>query len=312
MKQAEEQAGRQHTVMTQERNRSASVQATLMHISDLHASRYFQHHIAEQLAQQAHALQPDLLVISGDFVQRADFPEQWHAITAYLKTLPQPQLVVPGNHDVPLFQMFDRLMAPLKLYRRYISDNLNPTFRLPGLLVVGGCTAHGLTISGGYLSAEQLATMEQTFQQAPPGTCKVAVMHHQVIEPPGAHGDIRIANDRNVVRMFERCSVDLMLCGHVHVPHVGNTRGLFPDIRRGTIVCQSGTSTSSRLRGGRSPNSFQLIQIHLHAIEIMTYGYRTTTARFEPVQEYILPRVETPIDPVADLYDQPGQSVNMQ
>src|SRR6185503_6114435 len=128
-----------------------------MHISDLHAGPPFRLTLAEQVAREAHDLKPDLVVVSGDFVQRADFANQWRAITAYLKTLPEPRLVVPGNHDVPLFNPFKRVFRSLAYYKRYISPNLNPVFERPGLVVVGGNTAHGLTVDGGRLSAEQIA-----------------------------------------------------------------------------------------------------------------------------------------------------------
>ncbi|MBC8076215.1 MAG: metallophosphoesterase, partial [Chloroflexales bacterium] len=131
----------------------------LMHISDLHAGPPFNLLGQLQVAREAHELQPDLLVISGDFVQRADFTTQWRTIAAYLKLLPQPQLVVPGNHDVPMYNSFNRLFRPYARYRRYISATLNPVFELPGLLVAGACTAHGLTVDGGRLSRSQQAAL---------------------------------------------------------------------------------------------------------------------------------------------------------
>ena len=105
----------------------------LMHISDLHAGPPFRLKLAEQVAREAHELKPDLLVVSGDFVQRADFVNQWQVIAAYLKTLPEPQLVVAGNHDVPLFNPYNRLFRSYARYKRYITPDLNPVFERPGL-----------------------------------------------------------------------------------------------------------------------------------------------------------------------------------
>src|SRR6266540_2592211 len=116
-----------------------------MHISDLHAGPPFNPALAEQVAREAHELEPDLLVASGDFVQRADFVAQWRTIAAFLRTLPEPRLVVPG-----------------------------------------GNTAHGLTIDGGHLNGEQIATLERIFTCYPASTCKVAVLHHHVVNPPGS------------------------------------------------------------------------------------------------------------------------------
>jgi len=85
-----------------------------MHISDLHAGPPFNPALARQMAHEAHELRPDLLVASGDFVQRADFASQWRTIAAFLRTLPEPRLVIPGNHDVPLFNLFRRFFSPAR------------------------------------------------------------------------------------------------------------------------------------------------------------------------------------------------------
>ena len=134
-----------------------------MHVSDLHAGWPFNPDLAALVVREAHALKPDLLVVSGDMVQRADFTIQWKIITSYLKMLPDPKLIIPGNHDVSMVNVFNRLFRPLARYRRYISPDLNPVFALPGLVVVGGNTAHGLTVDGGKLSHTQMAILEQTF-----------------------------------------------------------------------------------------------------------------------------------------------------
>jgi 3',5'-cyclic AMP phosphodiesterase CpdA len=248
-------------------------------------------HIAEQLAAQAHEIKPDLLVISGDFVLRADLTGQWYTIVAYLNMLPQPQLVVPGNHDVSLFNGFYRLFSPLKRYRRFISPDINPVFTLPGLAVVGGCSAHGLTIDGGRVSRKQLAIMEQSFSQVSPETCKVAVLHHHLNDPDGAPPRRRIANINQTMRMLDRCKVDLFLCGHIHVSHVTTTRGIVPDIEHEVVISQCGTSTSRRGRWmDRGKNSFHLIEIDDQSIRIIPHFYQPGTGRFDPAEAHLFPR----------------------
>src|SRR5579859_1968718 len=159
-----------------------------MHISDLHAGPPFNPTLADQVAREAHELSPDLLVISGDFVQRADFVSQWQMIRAFLARLPEPRLVIPGNHDVPLLHAHERLLRPLDRYKTYISPEINPVFEQPGLVVIGGNTAHGLTSDGGHLSTEQQSTLERLFGRYPASTCKIAVLHHHVVNPPGCEG----------------------------------------------------------------------------------------------------------------------------
>ena len=263
----------------------------LMHISDLHAGRPFRLNLAEQVAREAHELKPDLLVVSGDFVQRADFSSQWRVITSYLRTLPEPRLVVAGNHDVPLFNPFNRLFRSYDTYKRHISADLNPVFERPGLMVVGGCTAHGWTIDGGRLGPEQIAKIEQQFNRAPEGTCKVAVLHHHVVNPPGAEGRNMIENADAAVQLLDRCGVELLLCGHIHVSYVGTTLDVRPDLRQGTIICQSGTTTSRRGKGREhGKNSYNVIEIEDDVIRIGQHMYLEQAGRFVPVAEHVFPR----------------------
>jgi 3',5'-cyclic AMP phosphodiesterase CpdA len=216
---------------------------------------------------------------------------QWRTIIAFLKTLPEPRLVVPGNHDVPLFNPFNRLFRSLDRYKRYISADLNPVFELPGLAVVGGCTAHGMTIDGGYLSPVQAAALESKFSHVPPGACKVAVLHHHVVNPPGSHGRRMISNAKAAVDLLDRCGVELLLCGHIHVSYVGTTLDVRPDLRQGTIICQSGTTTSRRGKGReRGKNSYNVIEIEDNVIRIGQHMYLEDVGRFVPVAEHVFPR----------------------
>ncbi|GAB4110230.1 MAG: metallophosphoesterase family protein [Roseiflexaceae bacterium] len=249
------------------------MQYRLLHVSDLHAGPPFDLQAAERLVEAAHAHQPDLLVISGDFVQRADMADQWRTIKGLVARLPQPQLVVPGNHDVPLYNGFRRLLAPLSVYKREISSNLNQVFERPGLMVVGGNSAHGLTVDGGYVSRQQRTVLADLFQRAPQESCRVAVLHHHVINPPAAHGRRMIRNNHQMVELFDRAQVDLLLCGHIHLSYIGNTREVEPSLKHGTIICQCGTTTSRRGKGPeRGRNSYNLITITAEHIQIDQYA----------------------------------------
>lgn len=263
----------------------------LMHVSDLHAGRPFRPALAEQVAREAHELKPDLLVVSGDYVQRADFPHQWELITRYLRTLPEPRLVVAGNHDVPLLNVYKRIFRPYDTYRRRISPDLNPVFERPGLAVVGGCSAHGLTMDGGYLSLDQRETMRRAFERQPAGTCKVAVLHHHVVNPPGSEKRKMISNAEQAVELLDQCDVELLLCGHVHMSYIGTTLDVRPDLRQGTIICQSGTTTSGRGKGReRGKNSYNVIEIEDHVIRIGQHMFLEDAGRFVPIAEHVFPR----------------------
>lgn len=263
----------------------------LLHISDLHTGPPFRDDIAAKLIAQAHELKPDLLVISGDFVQRADFPEQWEAARKLLAALPQPQLVVPGNHDVPLYNAHLRLLDPFGRYRRYISRDLNPVFELPGLVVVGAVTAHGLTVDGGRLSRGQADRLRTTLARYPDELCKVVVWHHPVVNPPGLRKNRAMAGAEMAMRLLDACEVELLLCGHIHVSYVGNTLDVARDLRQGTIICQSGTTTSRRGYGREhGKNSCNLIEIDPKAIRISHLTYLDDAGSFVPVAEHAFPR----------------------
>jgi 3',5'-cyclic AMP phosphodiesterase CpdA len=199
-------------------------------------------------------------------------------------------LVVPGNHDVPLLDGFSRLFRPMSAFRRHISSDLNPIFERPGLVVVGGNSAHGLTVDGGYVSRSQLQAMERAFMRYPDSTCKVAVLHHHVVNPPGAKGRRMIRNADAVVRMLDRCGVELLLCGHIHVSYVGTTLDVRPDLRQGTVICQSGTSTSRRGKGReRGKNSYNVIEVRDTTIRVSQHLFLEDAGRYVPVAEHVFP-----------------------
>jgi 3',5'-cyclic AMP phosphodiesterase CpdA len=274
---------------------------TLMQISDLHAGAPFRPDVAEAVRQQAHELRPDLLVVSGDLVQRAVVSSQWRTITSFLETLPRPQLIVPGNHDVPLFDGLSRIFAPLRYYQRHISSELNPTFERPGLAVVGGNSAHGLTMDGGRVGRQQRATLERLFNSYGSDTCKVAVLHHPVIAPPGASHTRRImSNARATLEMLERCGVELYLCGHVHfsyidfIAHGNEIEEAMATRHHGIIISQSGTTTSRRGRGiDRAKNSFNLIEIDEQTIRVCPYFFEAAAQRFVPSNDNTFKRQYT-------------------
>lgn len=266
---------------------------TLMHISDLHVSWHFDLNVAEQLVRQAHEIQPDLLAISGDFVLRADLTGQLMAAAAYLKLLPRPQLVVPGNHDVSLFNGYYRLFFPLRRYRQFISSDLNPVFVRPGLAVVGGCTAHGLTVDAGRLYPSQIRALDHALAQFGPEVCKVVVLHHHLVDPPEGKRRPKIVNAADALHLMDRHNVELFLCGHTHVSYVGmtTTNGVQPVPSRNIITSQCGTTTSRRGRGhDRGKNSFHLIHIDDRAIQITPYFYQPEARQFLAARTYDFPR----------------------
>src|SRR5213593_2266921 len=132
---------------------------TLVHLSDLHFGRVDEQ-IIEPLISAVTQINPDLVAVSGDLTQRAR-SQQFREARAFLDALPQPQIVVPGNHDVPLHNVFSRFLQPLAKYRRYISEDLQPFFQDEEIAVLGVNTARSLTLKGGRINEEQVAWMRE-------------------------------------------------------------------------------------------------------------------------------------------------------
>ncbi|PDW01882.1 metallophosphoesterase family protein [Candidatus Viridilinea mediisalina] len=263
----------------------------ILHISDLHAGPPFDQAVAAVLVRQAPAIQADLVVISGDFVQRADFVAQWRAAQALREALPGPQLVVPGNHDVPLYNLLLRFFNPLGRYRRYISNELNPVFELPGLVVVGAVTAQGLSFESGWLGRRQAATLQRILSSYGPEVYKLVVWHHPVMSPTGTRKNRIMRGNKKAIRLLDACGVDMLLCGHYHVSCVGTTLDVVRGLDRGTIICQSGTTTSQRGYGReRGKNTCNLIEIGVQTVTIKPLLFNPLVGRFEHTSAHVFPR----------------------
>jgi len=220
---------------------------TVAHLSDLHFGR-IDAPVLDALRRRLAGLAPDLVVVSGDLTQRARRRE-FREARAYLDSLPKPQLVVPGNHDVPLYDVFQRFFRPLARYQGIIAGEVEPAFVDEELAVVGVNTARALALKGGRIGEKQLARVRETLCRCGGEVTKIVVTHHPL--------------------ELRGCGADVLLCGHHHAAHAGPA--LAPPGAPGpsALVVQAGTATSKRRRG--EPNSFNLLRIVPRRIEVVAY-----------------------------------------
>jgi 3',5'-cyclic AMP phosphodiesterase CpdA len=242
---------------------------TVAHISDLHFGAEVPA-VAAALREDLNSLSPDLVIASGDFTQRAR-RAQYAAARDFLKKLPQPQLIIPGNHDIPLYDVIRRFVSPLGRYRRYLSPDLNPVFSDDELFVVGLNTARSLTWKNGRISHEQLQYLQRHLATA--GTrLKIVVTHHPFIPPPNGAGIDLVGRAALAIPILVEHNVDLLLAGHLHHGYVGDTRAHYPGSTRGLIAVQAGTAISHRVR--HEPNAYNLLRLERQRIQIETRVYK--------------------------------------
>jgi 3',5'-cyclic AMP phosphodiesterase CpdA len=241
---------------------------TLVHLSDLHFGRVDPRILTPLLAAVA-AAAPDLVVVSGDFTQRAQVGEFKEA-AIFLAKLPQPQLLVPGNHDVPLYNLMRRWLAPLRRYRRYITHDLAPFYADEEIAVLGINTARALTFKNGRINPAQLASITERLASCGPLVTRIVVTHHPFHTPdpaPGATPRHRVVGRAHLAMAgFLQSRVDMILSGHLHVSRVGRTDEQYPMHGRTALLIQAGTATSTRRR--EEVNAFNIVRIARPEAEI--------------------------------------------
>ena len=271
----------------------------ILHLSDLHFGPPFMPEVGEAVLRISEQLKADVIVVSGDFTQRAK-DEQFRAARAFLDRLPDvPRLYVPGNHDVPLYRVRERLFDPHGLYRKFICPELNPVLTLPNAVIVGiDSTAPWTAISNGRILPSQLAAAERVFAEAPVGVARIVVAHHHFVPAPDYLSDRTMPKAKRAIMRFIDEDVDMILGGHLHRAYIGNTLDVYPGVHRerGIVVVQSGTTTSRRGRGReREKNSFNVIDIDSDTMKITHYLYFDAEAGFVPSSRHLFPRGQKPL-----------------
>lgn len=177
---------------------------TIVHLSDIHFGRV-NDHVISPLIEAITKINPDLVAVSGDLTQRAR-SHQFKEARAFLESLPKPQIVVPGNHDVPLHNVFARFMQPLRKYRRYITNDLRPFYHDEEIAVLGVNTTRSLTIKGGRINEAQVAWMRDRLFAADAGAVKVVVTHHPFDLPEGHDERALVGRARMAMEHLASCA----------------------------------------------------------------------------------------------------------
>jgi 3',5'-cyclic AMP phosphodiesterase CpdA len=250
---------------------------TLVHLSDLHFGRV-DPELLDPLRELVHRIAPTVVVVSGDLTQRAK-SEQFEEAKAWLDTLPGPQIIVPGNHDISLYNVFRRFVLPLDRYKRHITEDLDPVYIDDEIAVLGVNTARSLTWKDGRVNKEQVDKIRSTLAGLPQDVTRVVVTHHPFDLPKGAEEDDLVDRAHMAMDVFADVGVDLLMAGHLHQSHAGNTQARYKISEYAALVVQAGTATSTRGRG--EVNSFNVIRIESQKIEVDRYGWDSVHKQFQ-------------------------------
>jgi 3',5'-cyclic AMP phosphodiesterase CpdA len=227
--------------------------SVLLHISDTHFGTE-QQPVMEALVRLSLQQRPDWLVLSGDITQRAR-KVQFDAARAFVDRLNVPVLAIPGNHDIPLFDLWTRLRQPYARYSAAFGEVLEPTHSSSDLLVVCVNTTRWYRHKNGEISKQQIDRVAQRLMQARPEQLRVVVVHQPLAVKQAADAHDLLRGHAKAIQRRAAAGADLLMGGHIHLPHVMP----IPSTARPVWAVQAGTAVSSRVRSG-VPNSVNIIR----------------------------------------------------
>ena len=249
----------------------------IIHLSDLHFGAH-DPVIVSAVEKRLDHEQAELVVISGDFTQRAK-KDQFKEAAEFIERVRaagHEVLAVPGNHDVPLYDVFRRFLSPLTRYKKFIDDSLCPFLQIDGAAVLGINTARSLTFKNGHVSHEQMDYIREVFGKTDVHQPRILVTHHPLFALPIGDGPElgHLMEDQDdALTAIAAAGVDLLLAGHNHRASVNDASALAKGAGK-ALVIQAGTATSTRVRG--EVQSFNRIEIDETGIRVTIQRWNGT------------------------------------
>jgi 3',5'-cyclic AMP phosphodiesterase CpdA len=268
---------------------------TILHASDLQCGRPYVPRAGDALVRLAHELAPDVIVISGDLTQRAKTHE-FGAARELMGRLPEvPIVVTPGNHDVPLYRLWERTLTPYRNWRAHISQELDTVTRVAGATFVAlNSSSPYAAVIDGRVEPWQVELARRAFDEASVGDVRALVIHHHFVPTADGTGGIPLPGADGLLAAFEAMRVDLILGGHVHRTHVQSSRALVPGGPGGIPLVACGTTTSRRGRATEfGVNSLNVVRVSPREIEIVPHLLAADAGQFAPVDAIVFPRSRT-------------------
>ncbi len=216
--------------------------------------------VVEALVAWMQAHQPDLVIFSGDITQRAR-RAQFQAARSFIDRIPKHDLLtVPGNHDLPMFDLLRRWLSPYGYYREFFGDDLEPAFENDQVLVLCLNSTRPGRRKDGEISREQRDRVAQRLRGTAQHKLKILVAHHPFDVILTSDEENLIHQGADAIQHWAQAGLDLVLGGHIHFPFAASLRGRYPELARDVWCVQAGTTISRRVRHSK-PNSFNRFDI---------------------------------------------------
>lgn len=261
--------------------------SVVFHVSDTHFGSASPE-VVEASVELAGRLRPDVLVFSGDITQRARRGE-FDAAKDWVERLAIPaRVVIPGNHDIPLFNLAARVIAPYGGYSRVFGADLEPEHLSSDLMVLGVNTTRPRRHTDGEVSPSQVDRVCRRLRAATTGQLRVVVTHQPVHVIRESDITNRVRGAEGAIRAWASAGVDLILGGHIHLPYIRPLSERYGDLTRPVWCVQAGTAVSTRIRNDHA-NSINVIrhtaQGGVRRCDVQRFDFQPQTARFAMVLE---------------------------
>lgn len=263
----------------------------VLQISDPHFGTV-QPAVMEALVQMARTEQPDVLVLSGDITQRA-LDCQFAQARAFCDRLAIPRMLsIPGNHDIALFNIYQRLFTPYARYLRAFGPGLENSLFTPELNIICVKTTRRWRHKNGEVSPAQVDRVVAELERSGPAQLRIVVVHQPVLVLKASDAHDRLRGWEPAVRAWARAGADIVMGGHIHLPYLCDLSSRLDGLERRLWCVQAGTALSTRVRDG-IPNSVNLLRYEgsgppVHCL-LERWDYQAGSGQFECVQSSAMP-----------------------
>ncbi|MET0384551.1 MAG: metallophosphoesterase [Polyangiales bacterium] len=264
----------------------------LLQISDTHFGTEVPP-VVDALLGLAKAQKPSLVILSGDITQRAR-RKQFAAAQRFMAELTTggiPTLVVPGNHDIPLFNLPARFIEPYANYTEWFGRTLEPCYESDELLVIGVNSTRWFRRKHGEVSHEQVVRVAEQLRAARREQLRVVVTHQPLQVIKGIDFNNLIRGHVHAALTWNEAGADIFMGGHIHLPYIRRLGEDVPGLPRESWVVQAGTATSKRIREG-VPNSVNLVRYGAACV-VERWDYAAAIKAFHQKSSETLPLSRT-------------------